>query len=214
MALKKRKREYPPPLPCAQPHQELVPGQAGRYIVPQTAPACSLSMAGTTLSTLNRNVPSSGQMCQEFTLAYNPTHGAASDLLGATRDKLGFSTKIAQEFAAVLKDVQARGKKVEWVAHSQGGVIFAEAARIANMSLSLSSVKFHAGANTIGVTNAIFKNAGMSRPRYLNSPLDAVPTIGGFNNLMPITFFQSLWHLPEVLWGERVESPYLALSDL
>jgi hypothetical protein len=149
-----------------------------------------------------------GPSVTEFTLAYNPTHNFLPDMSEVGRDKLGITSQVAREFSDVLKDVQARGKQVQWVVHSQGGIIFAEAARIANVSLSYNSVKFHSGGNNALVTNQILSKRGINNMGYLRPSADIVPNIGGLNSFNPFTLVSSLLHLPLVLWGTEKSSPH------
>src|SRR5690606_41259880 len=51
------------------------------------------------------------------------------DTWESLRDKLGFTTGVTRQFAKVLMDTQAQDNPTQWVVHSQGGVIFAEAVR-------------------------------------------------------------------------------------
>jgi hypothetical protein len=144
----------------------------------------------------------------KFTLFYNPTEGPVADLAESFNDKMGMSTDIAKEFSGVLGDIQASGHRVDWVAHSQGGVIFSEAARINGGELSNNSVAFHGGANNELVTNAIMKDVGVAAPAYRSNPLDPVSSIAGFNTVNPARIVGSLLALPFVIWGDESTSPH------
>ncbi|MBY0574944.1 MAG: RHS repeat-associated core domain-containing protein, partial [Undibacterium sp.] len=146
-----------------------------------------------------------------FTLAYNPTHGLLADFWESFRDKIGFTTQVTREFAGVLQDIQQRGKDVKWVVHSQGGIIFSEAARISQGGLSHNFVSFHSGANNILVTNSILKSRNISTMGYLNPVNDPVPNIGGMNTLNPIVLLRSLLQLYNVIWGD-VSTPEHPIS--
>jgi hypothetical protein len=72
-----------------------------------------------------------GKGLQEYTLFHNPSSGAGGDLWESLRDKCGVTTAVTKQFAGVLVQTQQAGNKTNWVAHSQGGVIFAEGVRYA-----------------------------------------------------------------------------------
>jgi len=149
-----------------------------------------------------------GDAVREFTLAYNPIKSFSTSLWNALMDKLGFSTPVAKSFAGVLADVQARGTVVNWVAHSQGGIIFAEAVRINGGDLSMNQVTFHSGGNNILVTNSIMRDANVTVLGYRNHPFDPVPQIAGSNTLNPIQIIGSVLAFPFVLWGGEHLSPH------
>ncbi len=117
-----------------------------------------------------------------FTLYHNPTEGAWADFLENFRDKLGFTTPIARDFAGVLQGVQASGQEVRIVAYSQGGAILSEAARIAGGSLSnITGVQCYGCANNEWVSGQIFARAGITNVNYTSNFFDAVPNIVGLN---------------------------------
>jgi len=144
----------------------------------------------------------------QFTLFYNPTEGALRDLWESLRDKLGFTTDVAKEFSEVLKQTQASGRKVDWVAHSQAGIIFSEAVRISGTDLSNNRVVFHAGANNQLRTNSIMKDSGVDVLGYHDHPFDLVPNIIGLNTANPVKIIGSVLALPLVLWGGPELSPH------
>lgn len=136
-----------------------------------------------------------GERITEYTLFNNPSRGFFADAWETLRDKLGFTTAPARALAGVLQDVQSSGKIVHWVAHSQGGAIFAEGMRRAGGDLSANSVTFNAGANNKTVTDRIAASVGVQVKAYIHSPFDAVPNvIGGNGNI--ITIPTSLLALP------------------
>jgi hypothetical protein len=150
-----------------------------------------------------------------YTLYYNPTEGFLSDGWETFRDKLGFTTPITKQFSQVLNDVQNGGKPVNWVAHSQGGVIFTEAVRYNGGDLSQNSVAFHSGANNELVTNYYLQNAGINSGKditYLNSPWDLVPNIIGLNTLNPIKIIGSIIAAPTLFMGPAVSPHTLPYS--
>lgn len=69
-----------------------------------------------------------GRELKEYTLFHNPSVGFG-DLWESVRDKFGITTPVTRKFASLLSSTQAAGNDTHWVAHSQGGIIFAEAVR-------------------------------------------------------------------------------------
>lgn len=142
---------------------------------------------------------------REFTLFNNPSYGFFADLVESALDKLGLSSRPARQLADIMEKQTLAGRSVQWIAHSQGGAIFAEAMRIADTKLTGQSVSFHAGANNRAVTNRIAREAGVTVKGYFYSPLDLVPNVIGANG-NPITMLLSLIFSP-TLWFERL-SPH------
>ena len=121
-----------------------------------------------------------------YMLVYNPTEGALRDIIETTLDKLGRTTAITRGFAGVLSSVS---HPMNWVAHSQGGVIFSEAVRysLANgvTDLRNNTVAFHSGANNAWVTNGYLSQAGVGlhEKGYFDASNDLVPQLIGLRGL-------------------------------
>jgi len=143
----------------------------------------------------------------DFTLVYNPTQSFLSDLWEATRDKFGHTTEISRHFSEVLVGMDHHA---DWVAHSQGGVIFAEAARYAEANvgaegLRLNSVAFDSGANNAYVTDRILARGGLGLygKGYYDAPNDAVPQIVGLRGWSnPVNMAWSVVSFP-TLFGDH-----------
>ena len=129
------------------------------------------------------------------------------------RDKFGFTTAIAKQFAGVLEGVQSSGKAVQWVAHSQGSVIFSEAVRYHNNNgggpLGLNRVRYHGAASNQWVAGGILSKAGIG---WLGNGVygrgtDAVHTIIGFNSVNPYNWVRSLISVPRLFMGQGI-SPH------
>jgi hypothetical protein len=143
-----------------------------------------------------------------YTLLYNPTGGLLADGWESLKDKMGFTTDISKFTATVLKETEASGRRVNWVAHSQGAAIFSEAVRYSKANLSNMRVNIHAGATNRWVTGRILSRSGIKIGRYRDHPFDPVPNIAGFNTLNPITIIRSLFQLKNVANGGPKESPH------
>ena len=143
-----------------------------------------------------------GAHVNKFTLFHNPTFGPAADFWESFLDKMRFTTDITKEFARVLTAAQASGRQIDWVAHSQGGVIFTEAVRYSGGKFSNMGVAFHAGANNRKVTAKILADAQVRHYGHLDHPNDPVPKLAGMNADSPFMFLGALFHIPNVIWAE------------
>ncbi|CUA85364.1 RHS repeat domain-containing protein [Pseudidiomarina woesei] len=142
----------------------------------------------------------------EYTLYHNPTEGVFWDSWETFRDKMGWTTDVAKGLARVLDDTQKAGIRVKWVAHSQGGAIFAEAVRYLGKDLSNTTVAFHASASNTWMTKRIMASSNVSIRGFLNHPGDAVPNIIGLNTANPFKIIRSIWNAPSLVGSEN--DPY------
>ncbi len=159
---------------------------------------------------------------EEFTLVNNPSQGIFLDILETAMDKIGVTTAVAKTLAGLLQDIQETpNHRVAWIAHSQGGAIFAEAMRYSmnNGSTSLSSneVTFNAGANNKWATKSIAERAGVHVESYYFSDWDLVPNLIGLNGnpisilkslaAAPLLAFEKLSHhtAPKPFWNWKIQ---------
>ncbi len=141
-----------------------------------------------------------GKEIKRFTLFHNPTEGAAWDTWESIRDKHGITDSMTKSFAKVLERAQTNGQEVKWVAHSQGGAIFAEGVRYSNKttgkSLDKHTVSFQGMANNRLRTHFILKKAGVKlhnqKNGYNANPIDAVPQVIGLNALTDIVMDRNI----------------------
>lgn len=166
---------------------------------------------------------------KEFTLFHNPSIGGKGDTWESLRDKLGFTTDVTRKFSKVLQDSQKVGKEIKWVAHSQGGAIFAEGVRyflnensswaIAGgfngvfkdknkISLDKHKVAFHGNANNNMRSKLLFDRAGIEVVATRVNDYDFVGNILGFNTLNPIKLVGSIVYANHVFSGSVVQSPH------
>ena len=166
---------------------------------------------------------------KEFTLFHNPSNGGLSDFWESARDKFGFTTDVTRKFSKVLQDSQKQGKEIKWVAHSQGGVIFAEAVRYylngnsswaifggfngifkdkKDIDLSNHKVVFHANANNNFRSSFLFERAGIEVLDAHANNYDIVYNIAGLNTLNPINILGSVVYSPHVIDGTVQQSPH------
>ncbi len=140
----------------------------------------SRNLMGTHLSTMFKQ-----DMIKEYTLFHNPTDGGFWDTYESSLDKKQQTTAVSKQFSKVLSDVQQKGNPVKWLAHSQGGLIFTEAARFHwennHTELSNNSVQFNAGANNETISKGILKNVKIDILGFNNHPFDPVPNLIGGN---------------------------------
>ena len=144
-------------------------------------------------------------------LAHNPTEGFIRDLIESSMDKAGLTTGISRHFGEVLAGAD---QPMSWLAHSQGGVIFAEGARHALNngagSLSNHSVAFDSGANNRWVTNRILTRGGIQlhRKGYYDAGNDAVPQFIGLRGLTsPMNLLRSLRDFPKLFGPDSPHTP-------
>jgi len=121
----------------------------------------------------------------DFMLVHAPTYGFWHDLFDVWRNKEGFTTDTAKGVTDLLA---ANDHQMNWVVHSGGGQVFAEAARLAvngGASLSNTTVAFDSAANNQGSTNTILSRGGAHLFQagrfngYFDRKNDAVPMIAG-----------------------------------
>lgn len=172
---------------------------------------------------------------QEYTLFHNPSVGGVGDTWESLRDKLGFTTAVTRKFAKVLADTQAHGNKTQWVAHSQGGVIFAEGVRyLLNSSnswalnklqlngirhpdkgklLDKHSIVFHGNANNNLRSKPLFSRAGIQVLGIRTNDYDMVPNIIGLNTLSPRKIIGSVVYSTHVFSGSVAQSPHTLMQS-
>ncbi len=167
---------------------------------------------------------------QEYTLFHNPSVGGVGDTWESLRDKMGFTTPVTRAFAKVLEDTQDDGNTTQWVAHSQGGVIFAEGVRYllnGNSSWALNklsfngarsrdkgtlldkhSVVFHGNANNNLRTKPLLNRAGITVLAIRHNDYDIVPNLIGMNTMNPRKIIGSVVYSNHVLAGSLFQSPH------
>ena len=162
----------------------------------------------TALETMRKQVLALDPQVTSFTLFHIPDEGAV-DLFASVRDKLGCTTPIARQFAAILGDLQASGQETRVTAFSRGGIILSEAVRvhIAGGGGPLSNivqVQCNGCASNEWVAKSLFAAAGMPEPKYNNNYLDVVPSVLGFNGVLdPVRVFGSILLSPFLGSGSR-----------
>jgi hypothetical protein len=134
----------------------------------------------------------SDQPIDVYTLFHNPTESVGRDLAECLWDKgrgrLPFSAQ-ADHLAAILRQQQQLGRRTDWVAHSQGAIIFMAAishhlAFYGSMKLDKQRVALHAGGSVGTEDNrALLARAGIELLPERICPFDLVPNIAGGNDL-------------------------------
>lgn len=153
----------------------------------------------------------------EYSLFHNPSQSAKLDFFESARDNLGLTTDNAKRLAAILADVQRKGKSVKWVVHSQGGIIFKQAVayHIKNnpgQMLNKNTVVFHAGGNNKKTTDQLLSKVGIKKAAPdKDNPFDPVPSLAGGNDLSLSAFKRGLAFWAKVKGSgdpNPVESPH------
>jgi len=145
------------------------------------------------------------------------------------RDKLGFTTDVTRNFSKVLQETQKSGKEIKWMAHSQGGLLFAEGVRYFlngnsswaifggfngifkdkdEIDLSNHKVVFHSNANNNFRSSFLFERAGIEVLDAHANDYDIVNTFAGLNTLNPVKMLGSLVYSPHVFNGSVQQSPH------
>jgi len=166
----------------------------------------------------------------EYTLFHNPSDGEGwKDTWESVQDKFGFTTDVTKKFANVLQRTKTEEQQVKWVAHSQGGLIFAEAVRYTlngNSGMAITggfngifrkdkgqvldnhSVSFHGNANNNKRSKLLFDRAGVKVLATRGHDYDLVHNIIGLNSVNPWKFLGSVVYSNHVLGGSVQQSPH------
>lgn len=102
-----------------------------------------------------------------------------------------------RHLADLLWEQQMKGQKTDWVAHSQGAIIFKAAVRYhlsirGGCKLDRHTVAFHAGGSVFASTKPYLEAAGIKIGLERINPFDLVPNIAGHNNLSPCGLIRAL----------------------
>lgn len=175
---------------------------------------------------LDHEYGSSGM--KEYTLFHNPSVGFDGDLWESVKDKFGFTTGVTEKFSKVLQESQKAGNEIKWVAHSQGGLIFAEAVRYflngnsswallggfngifkdkEKVDLSHHKVAFHGNANNNIRSKLLFDRAGIEVVSTKVNDYDLVGNVLGANTLNPRKIVGSIIYANH-LSGSVAQSPH------
>lgn len=176
-----------------------------------------------------------GSELKEYTLFHNPSVGFG-DLWESVRDKFGITTPVTRKFASLLSSTQAAGNDTHWVAHSQSGIIFAEAVRFLlnggsmfqfnklrfngvlhpekGSLLDKHSVAFHGSGNNILRSKLLLNRAGIEVLRVAHHDYDLVPNVIGLNTISPRKFIGSLVYANHVFGGSVQQSPHTLPQDM
>lgn len=176
-----------------------------------------------------------GKAVKEYTLLHNPSNGGPSDTWESMRDKLGFTTEVSKRLAQTLSHSQTSEHEVSWVAHSQGGIIFAEAVRYllnggssnAFSGLKLNglrhpekgalldkhSVTLHGSGNNSWRSQRLFDRAGIKVVAIRAHDYDMVHQIAGMNTLNPRKLLGSAIYSNHVFSGSVPQSPHTTLQS-
>ncbi|WP_119968185.1 hypothetical protein [Shewanella japonica] len=155
-----------------------------------------------------------------YTLFHNPSDKAVRDLYECAFDKKHSNTSHnAQHLAAVLKQNQQQGKKVKWVAHSQGAIIFLSALQYYRLNyqgaLTGQELAIHGSGANVATLAHTAKQLGLNTHQARNNPFDAVPNIAGRNDLSKSSFARSVKFASALLAKPGVSPhtlPYLGIK--
>jgi mRNA-degrading endonuclease RelE of RelBE toxin-antitoxin system len=150
---------------------------------------------------------------QAYTLFHNPTDKAALDVVECAFDKrLGSKSHNAQHLAAILAQNNQQGKKVKWIAHSQGAIIFCAALEHYNIQyskrLTTQEIAIHGSGANIDRLKRVASRVGMTINAIRNNPFDLVPNIAGANDLSASSLVRSIKFRGLVFGDEVGASPH------
>ena len=102
----------------------------------------------------------------------------------------------AQHLAAVLAQNNQQGKKVKWLVHSQGAIIFCAALEHYRIhygkKLTTQEVAIHGSGANIERFKIVASNLKMTINSVRNNPYDLVPNIAGGNDLSASSLARSM----------------------
>ncbi len=170
----------------------------------------------------------------EYTLFHNPSVGGPGDTWESIQDKFGITTDVTKKLSKILVKSQENKHQIQWMAHSQGGLIFAEAVRYhlngnsswaltggfngvfrkdKGKSLNIHSVAFHGNANNNLRSSVLFKRAGIDVIATRANDYDMVNTIIGLNTINPWRLIGSAVYAGHVMGGTTQQSPHTLMHD-
>ncbi len=170
----------------------------------------------------------------EYTLFHNPSVGGPGDTWESVQDKFGITTDVTKKLSEILVKSQEYKHQIQWMAHSQGGLIFAEAVRYhlngnsswaltggfngifrkdKGESLNMHSVAFHGNANNNLRSSVLFKRAGIDVIATRANDYDMVNTIIGLNTLNPWRLIGSAVYSGHVMGGTTQQSPHTLMHE-
>ena len=154
-----------------------------------------------------------GDGIKAYTLFHNPSDKTTLDAIESAFDKCQSQTSHnAQHLAAVLAQNSQQGKKVKWVAHSQGAIIFCSALEHYRIKygkpLTGQQLAIHGSGSNIDRLKIAAKNTGMTINNVRNNPYDVVPNVFGGNDLSGSSLARSLSFMGKVFGSNAGLSPH------
>lgn len=136
----------------------------------------------------------SKDVVNEYTLFHNPTENVVFDLAECLWDKgITKPSHNAQHLTAVLHHSKLQGRKIEWVVHSQGAIIFCRALeyyrRTYSGDLSNHSVVIHASGASVSRLKKAAAALQLKVVKTRNNPLDLVPNLSNHRSLLARSLF-------------------------
>lgn len=153
---------------------------------------------------------------QQYTLFHNPSDGGPEDIYECGWDKRfanplvrfgrnSFSSNV-NHLAAVLHEAQQRGHRTDWVAHSQGAIIFARAVRLHRVMfgtpLSCHRVALHGSGTHVAGARHDCEQSGITITAVRSNPFDLVPNLAGGNMMNGSGLMRALQFYNVTIKGE------------
>ncbi|WP_159819600.1 hypothetical protein [Colwellia sp. 20A7] len=148
-----------------------------------------------------------------YTLFHNPSDNFALDAVECGFDNRQNQTSHnAQHLAAVLAQNSQQGKKVKWVAHSQGAIIFCSALEQYRIKygkpLTTQELAIHGSGANLDRLKSAASNAGMTIVNIRNNPYDFVPNLMGHNDTSGSSLARSMSFMKIAIRGSVGGSPH------
>lgn len=150
---------------------------------------------------------------EAYTLFHNPTDKPTLDIVECAFDKRqGQKSHNAQHLAAVLAQNNRQGKKVKWVAHSQGAIIFCAALEHYRIKygkpLTTQELAVHGSGANIDRLKSIAHSTGIKIGDIRNNSFDLVPNVFGGNDLSRSSLVRSIKFMGLVFGENSGASPH------
>lgn len=150
---------------------------------------------------------------EAYTLFHNPTDKPILDIVECAFDKRqGKKSHNAQHLAAVLAQNNQQGRKIKWVAHSQGVIIFCAALEHYRIKygkpLTTQELAVHGSGANIDRLKNIAHSTGIKIGDIRNNPFDGVPNVLGRNDLSRSSLVRSIKFMGLVFGDNSGASPH------
>ncbi|WP_444994918.1 hypothetical protein [Aliikangiella sp. IMCC44359] len=152
-----------------------------------------------------------GQDFDSYTLVHNPTESTLHDLWECGWDKQNKASLNANHLSAILVQVARQGLPVNWVAHSQGGIILQQALKVIKnrtqtIRLTNQQMALHSIGCQVQEVERLARELGLKVSGHNANPFDIVPNMAGGNDWS--AWRRSLMFSYSVFFADEAVSPH------